>query len=330
MMNAQHDSALTSAGPGSREAISGFLGRGAGDETFRSMAMTADDILAHPALGAGVRGQAQALLLTHQASPRTASPFATQQRWLMAQAALAKYFRNEAIEAGTGVLAERFIDLVVRHDIASRNTAAAFINEMLKYGVVRHVAASEGRRHRPVEPSPTTLAVLLHWHVVHLATLDGLDGGARAATLRARPALLGAIQPLIADGLLASSTVRKPDKTFSLFAWINDGGIVMDRLIVGCQEVAGLRKIPTDVMSVSSLARGLNLSRSQLSRKFAAAEAMGSLGWTGARGKSPLWVSDGFRLEYHAAQAVKLAIIDAAFATCCAQEATVPAISEAA
>jgi hypothetical protein len=58
------------------------------------------------------------------------------------------------------------------------------------------------------------------------------------------------------------------------------------------------------------------LSRTQLGRKFAEAEAMGSLGWSGQRGKSPLWVSADFRREYHAAQAVKLAIIDAAFEAC--------------
>jgi hypothetical protein len=287
----------------------------------RSMAMTSDDILAHPELESCVRRQAEALLLTHQASPRTASPFATQQRWLMAQAALAQYFRNEAAEAGTGLLAERFLDLVVRHDLASRNTAAAFVKEMLKYGIVRYVAGSEGRRHRTVEPSPMTLAVLQHWHMVHFATLDGLDGGTRTATLRARPAAMRSMQPLIADGLLASSEVRKPDRTFSLFTWVKDGGIVMDRLIVGCQGGAeGLARIPTDVTSISGLAQGLNLSRSQLSRKFAAAEAMGSLGWSGPRGKSPLWVSAGFRHEYHAAQAVKLAIIDAAFSTCIMRE----------
>jgi hypothetical protein len=284
------------------------------------MTMTADQILAHPALGACIRQQAHALVMTHQASPRAASPFATQQRWLMSQAALAEYFRNEAGQAGTGVLAERFIDLIARHDLASRNTAAAFIKEMLKYGLVRHVAASEGRRYRPVEPSPMTLAALLHWHAVHLATLDGLDGGARSARLRAQPAMLGAIQPVIADGLLASRAVREPDGTFSLFTWINDGGIVMDRLIAGCQvDTAGLAKISTDVRSVSALTQRLNLSRAQLGRKFAVAEAMGSLGWSGARGKSALWVSAGFWREYHAAQAVKLAVIDAAFEACCTQ-----------
>ena len=91
----------------------------------------------------------------------------------------------------------------------------------------------------------------------------------------------------------------------------------MDRLIVGCRPHADVHtRIATDVMSVSALARRLNLSRSQLARKFAAAETMGSLGWSGARGKSALWVSAEFWREYHAAQAVKLAIIDAAFETC--------------
>jgi AraC-like DNA-binding protein len=277
--------------------------------------MSADAILAHPALGACVRIQAEALLLSHQASPRAASPFATQQRWLMAQAALAQYFRNEAREPGAGVLAERCIDLVDLHGVASRNTAAAFIHEMLKYGLVRHLAASEGRRRRPIEPSPMTLAALQHWLAVHLTTLDGLDGGARSAALCAQPAMLGTIQPLVADGLLRSRAIREPGGTFSLFTWINDGGIVMDRLIAGCRpEAGGLARIPTDVTSVSGLAQRLNLSRSQLSRKFAAAEAMQSLGWSGARGRSALWVSAGFWHEYHVAQATKLAIIDAAFA----------------
>jgi hypothetical protein len=295
------------------------------------MAMSADDILAHPDLGTCVRGQAKALVLTHQASPRTASPFATQQRWLIAQAALALYFRNEAVLAGSGVLSERVLDLVVRHGLASRNTAAAFLEEMLKYDLVRHVAASEGRRHRPLEPSPMTLAALLHWLMVHLATLDGLDGGARAAALRARPAALGSMQPRIADRLVASGAVRSPDGTFSLFTWINDGGIVMDRLIAGCRDAAdGADRIATDVTSVSGLARGLKLSRTQLGRKFAAAEAMGSFGWSAARGKSPLWLSAGFRREYHAAQAIKLAIVDAAFEACFAPTAREYALRAAA
>ncbi len=95
-----------------------------------------------------------------------ASLFATQQRWLMAHAALARYFRNEADETGAGLLAERFLELVERHGLASRNTASAFLKEMLKYEIVRFVADSEGRRHRPVEPAPAVLMALFHWHAV--------------------------------------------------------------------------------------------------------------------------------------------------------------------
>ena len=279
--------------------------------------MTVDDILAHPPLDRCVRGQARALLQTHQASPRTASPFATQQRWLMGHAALALYFRNAADNPGAGLLAERFLELVERHDLASRNTASAFLNEMHKYELIGFVAGSEGSRHRPFEPMPAVLMALFHWHSLHLATLDGLDGGGRVAAFHARPALLNAIQPLIADGLIGSGDVRKPPKTFELFTWIDEGGVVMDRLIVGCrQDFADSERIVTDVTSISELSRHLNLSRTHLGRKFSEAEAFGSLGWSGARGRSPLWVSAGFRREYHAAQAVKLAIIDAAFEAC--------------
>jgi hypothetical protein len=282
------------------------------------MALNADDIFLNPALKGRVRGQAWALLLLNAADTRLGSLFATQQRWLMAHAALAQFFRDVAVAgAGTGVLAARVLDLVEQHQIASRNTAAAFLREMLKYGIVRHVAGSEGRRLRPVEPAPSALEALHQWHLLHLATLDGLDGGGRSAALAARPEVLPRMQPLIADGLLGSNMVREPEPTFKLFTWVNEGGVLMDRLIVGCAEGdAGGDRITTDVTSVSALAQRLRLSRTQLGRKLAEAEAMGSLGWVGARGKSPLWVSRGFRREYHKAQAVKLAIIDSAFDAC--------------
>lgn len=281
------------------------------------MAMTADDIRSHPALEHCVRNQAQTLLSMQEAAPRIASVFATQQRWLMAHAALALYFRNEANHAGAGLIAERFLETVECYDIASRNTAAAFLKEMLKYDIVRFAANSAGQRPRPMAPAPAVLMALFGWHTLHLATLDGLDGGTRVASFHARPELLHVMQPLIADGLIGSHDVREPEPTFSLFTWINEGGVVMDRLFVGCEAACDdVTPILTDVTSVSGLAERLNLSRTQLGRKFSEAEAMGSLGWSGPRGKSRLWVSSDFRRQYHSAQAAKLAIIDAAFAAC--------------
>jgi hypothetical protein len=279
-----------------------------------SMAMTAKDILLHPALEQCVRGQAQTLLSMQEASPRLASVFATQQRWLLAHAALAIFFRNEVKEAGTGLIAEHFLASVEQHNISSRNTASAFLKEMLKYEIVRSVPGNSGGRHRPLEPTPPVLMAVFQWHALHLATLDGLDGGSRVARFHAKPASLRTIQPLVADGLISSDEVRRPKGAFSLFTWINEGGIVMDRLIVGCQQASdGLTRIPTDVTSVSGLAQRLRLSRTYLGRKLAEAETMGSLGWSGVRGRSAVWVSAGFRQQYHSVQAAKLAIIDAAF-----------------
>lgn len=69
----------------------------------------------------------------------------------------------------------------------------------------------------------------------------------------------------------------------------------------------------TNVTSVSTLARPLNLSRTHTGRTLAAAAALGGLGWSGARGRSPIWLSRSFRAQYAQVQAAKLAIIGAAF-----------------
>ena len=43
-----------------------------------------------------------------------------------------------------------------------------------------------------------------------------------------RPDMIKPMPLLVADGLLSSSPVREPNQTFSLFIWLNNGGIVMD------------------------------------------------------------------------------------------------------
>lgn len=67
------------------------------------------------------------------------------------------------------------------------------------------------------------------------------------------------------------------------------------------------------MLSIGDFANWLKLSRTHLTRKLRAAEDLGSIGWLGQRGNSVMWVSSDFYQEYMVAQAVKLAIIDAAF-----------------
>ncbi len=277
-----------------------------------SMALTTDEIADHPALPACIRQQCAVLVQTFEANPRLASVFATQQRWLMAHAALALYFRRNV----KGFKITEFLDLIEQHKVASRNTADTFIKEMLQYNFARTVAGGSDRRARPIEPSETSLQEIHGWLVVHLATLDGLDGGSRYQTCLASPDLLRLTQPLIADALLSSPKIREPEKTFSLFTWLNNGGIVMDRIIAGIADSdVHAERIPTAITSVKEMAAWLRLSRSHLVRKLRDAEALGSIGWQGRRGQSVMWVSQGFRQEYTMAQAVKLAIIDQAYET---------------
>ena len=243
--------------------------------------------------------------------------------------ALALHFRSSASGKGRGVNSAQVLDAVSRHGVASRNTADAFMKEMLKYGFARYMPGAADKRTRPIEPTEISLDAIHGWVGLHLATLDRLDRGRRLQTFLGTPGALAALHPGIAEGLLSSARVRKPERTFSLFTWLNNGGVIMDWLIAGIEETdAEAERVPTAVGSIAAMAQRLNLSRTHLSRKLRDAEALGSIGWLGKRGESVMWVSSGFRQEYAMAQAVKLAIIDAAFADCFRLEAgdTLPMI----
>jgi len=261
-----------------------------------------------------IRHQAATLLSIHAVNPRIASVFATQQRWLMAHIALAHSFKSKSAGTTGGAYASNFIDAIVLHRVASRNTADSFLKEMQKYGYLRNSAAGGDRRIRPLEPTAISIESISAWLAAHLTTLDALDSGDRRAAFLTRPQAIAAIQPLIAERLLQSAAIRAPAPAFSLFTWLNEGGIVMDWLMAGLADISpDGRRILSTVSSFADLGERINLSRTHLIRKLRMAEAMGSLGWLGDRGKSAMWVSADFAREYHNQQSVKLAIIDSAF-----------------
>ena len=280
------------------------------------MALKAEDIAGHPALHRYVQEQSLALIRIYEESPRLASIFATQQRWLMGHVGLAMHFRRDPRDRHTALTTARFIEAIRRDSVASRNTAEAFLKEMLHYNIAEYVSGGDGRTH-PLQPTAATVQTFTGWVLAHLQTLDQLDGGDRLTRFLQRPETVARLQPLVADGLLSSKPVREPNQTFSLFIWLNNGGIVMDWLMSGIDpDYAGLDRIPTSVVSIGEFARWLKLSRTHLSRKLSAAENLGSIGWLGLRGHSVMWVSKTFFQEYMTVQAAKLAIVDAAFNAC--------------
>lgn len=277
------------------------------------MALSKSEILENPALYGVIKVQSANLYAARGQDPRMAAVFATQQRWLMAHVGAALHFRGLGGDTKAGFHIKTFLDAVSAARIASRNTADAFIKEMIKYKYVEVLPPSGDRRIRPLAPKPQPLAGIDTWLRIHLHSLDSLDGGIRLAAYEDTPGAMVRMQPLIADQLVIVRAVRNPERTFSLFTWLDNGGWIMDWMMSNMEDAPlSAERAAVGMVSTVELARRMMLSRTHLARKLRDAEAMGSLGWEGRRGQSVMWVSRGFREEYAAAQAVKLAIIDRA------------------
>jgi hypothetical protein len=276
------------------------------------MSLSFVDISAHPNILPLISKQSSALVATFLYNPRLSSIFATQQRWLLAHAAMALAFREGGAASPRMTLA-RFLDEAQTNGLASRNTADAFIKEMLHYGYAVPTTDPHDRRAKPLVVTAEPLAMLYRWAVTHLVTLDGLDGGQRLKAMEAIPEAFAHLEIEIAASVLTTASIREPQNTVSLFTWLHNGGVIMDWLITSLHEISedGQRYV-TSITSIGEIASWIKLSRTHLTRKLREAEAMGSMGWTAKRGDSAMWVSSAFICEVIAYQAAKLAIIDAA------------------
>ena len=272
--------------------------------------LTADTISAHPDIMPILRRQAEAFLALGVVSPRGASIFGTQQRYLLAQLGAAIMFRSPT----KTMHLTRFLEAVELYRIASRNTAHDFIREMEKYGLIQSLAAAEDKRSRPLKLTEETIGLLGVWVSIHMRTLDALDGGGRAAAFAHNPSMIAKLHPKITDRIMVSKRSVDPDGTFSLFTWMNDGGLVMDKMIATISDFSPKdERIVTGIASLDEIAAALRVTKTHLSRKMAAAEREGSLGWMDKRGASALWLSPGFIAEYVAYQADKLGRIHEAW-----------------
>lgn len=256
---------------------------------------------------------ARQLIAIYLENPRIASIFAAQQRWLLAHAGFALHYGYPG-EPTAGLYAARYVDLVLKHQIASRNTAVAFLQEMLAYRLLVVAPERSDRRTRLLEPTATAKEYLARWLHTHLSILDRLDGGSRVDQMAASPQAIEIMQPLIARQIINSDAVRNPGPSFNLFNWVNSGGVVMDYLISRIETIEGdSDRIPIGPISMREIHQQFMISNAHLKRLLKQAAGMGSVGWTGVPGKSSFWLSRGFVTEYWNYQAQKLAIIDGAW-----------------
>ncbi|MBD9373233.1 hypothetical protein IB238_11450 [Rhizobium sp. ARZ01] len=202
--------------------------------------------------------------------------------------------------------------------MASRNTAADFIKEIVDIGFAYPVEQHSDRRKRLLQTTDVAHQSMSHWLELHLSLLDGLDGGNRADCYRSDPAMIGHLQPMVAGQLLDARGVRTQGPAFDLFTWTNAGGMVMDQLIASieaCGEIDGLaaERLPAGTISVNEVSRRFNISRTHVKRLFDKAIEMGDVGWNAGRGGASVWVSQRLLREYLQYQADKYAIVDMAF-----------------
>ena len=269
---------------------------------------------------AALRLLSGSFIALYEGSPEMTALFATRQNRLLCHALLALYFQKCGdCETATGEAAltrEDFGHLALRHGLASHSVAYAFFKEALKRGMTRPVDQSGNGPGNGVVPSAPALAMLAQWYDVHFQALDLLDEGFRASRfIRRSEALLPHIHPRVSQAFLSHPEVRCPGPLSIIFNWFDAGGLLMDRLIAGIdwERPPEQGRRVTDVETVTQLATSLSVSRIHVGRGKLAAELIGGIGWSGRRGRSALWISQGFYEEYARTQARKLLILDDAF-----------------
>jgi hypothetical protein len=277
------------------------------------MPVAADELVANENFLAAIIRCASDLIAIYNDSPRIASVFAAQQRWLMAHTGFALHYGYPG-EQKSGLYAARFVESILQHRVASRNTAVSFVQEMLAYRFLQPVQDLPDRRTRLLEPTDYAIEHLGRWIHTHLFILDMLDGGNRAPTLQADPSIVAEIQPRIAVAILESALIRNPGPTFNLFNWANSGGVVMDYLISKIPTLdPSIERISIGQVSMKTIRDQFMISNTHLKRLFKQASQMDSVGWEGTPGRSSFWLSRGFVSEYFNYQASKFVVVDEAY-----------------
>ncbi|MDQ0320571.1 DNA-binding MarR family transcriptional regulator [Pararhizobium capsulatum DSM 1112] len=271
--------------------------------------------MAHPAYFPVLQQCARHLVGLYDHFPRVARLVSSQQKWLLSQAAYALHLERDPKDPLSGITASRLLDIMVKFGAASRNTATAFLAEMLAYKLIRDVPGNTNRRSRPLEPTEVSVDAMEKWFRGQMHSLDLLDEGTRVAQLDADPTIFNRAQPIAAKRLIEDMVWRDPAPCIASFVWTENGGLLLDDFMSRI-TTTGTREHPyrADALNFSELSIHYGLSRTHIRRLFARAEANGWIGREERTGrKRQIWVSEAFVETYMAWQAIKLCALDQAF-----------------
>lgn len=293
--------------------------------------MTRSEIFSHTLFPDIEKQIAQHLIGMHLRTPRMSRLKASHRKWLMTQSLFALALRRSPDDPLSGLTATRFVETVMRLGASSRNTATAYLAELVAYKFLKDVPDVPDKRVRVLEPTELSLNGLRSWFNGHLACLDRLDGGNREATSLADERIFLLAQPMGADIMIADPIWREPPDSIGHFLWSDLGGIILHDLIARLDSVD--RSAPMHAcgpVTLADLSETYQASTTNLKRMFKKAETDGLLRWEHARRRGSLLLTSQFVEDYFKWQSAKFAAIDLCYHKALAQLGIVPTGAEAA
>ncbi|MBD9375398.1 hypothetical protein IB238_22525 [Rhizobium sp. ARZ01] len=261
-----------------------------------------------------IRDAAVELLAMHDIAPRVVRYVASMQKWLITQAIVALHFKRENDVSCPPLTAGALIDIFAGQPVFSKNTLTAHLAEMRAYGLLV-AQESRDRRVKPLQLSAYGQTLIRHWLESHLAALDRLDGGVRAARLADEPSLLARIHPMAIQSLIFDPAWACPPASVDLFVRTESGSNILHELI--CRLPTDLQNADEPVclgpLHASEVSTRHTLSRGHVQRVFARARAQGLLTWGLPGNRGDLFVSPTLLWDYARWQAVKFEAISAAY-----------------
>lgn len=264
-------------------------------------------LAAEPGFADAVRGLACDMMRLHARHPRAARLVSTQQKWLLSQSIYALHFERDPADPLSGITATRLLAFIRGQGTVSRNTATAFLAELVAYRLLCDMPGNPGRRSRPLEPAGQTDEMMDEWVLAHMRCLNALGAAELPSGIDDIRRLVQLAQPRTVRQLLANPHWRTPPESVGLFVLTQAGALVLDDLIARITGPAPRdgRYSLLDVRP-SAFSREYRVSSTHMRRVFARAEKLGLIGWSEPGRKGGFWLCQRFFEDYLSWQAIKL------------------------
>lgn len=277
------------------------------------LGFTVDALLDNPEFLQVLQAGARTLISVNDLFPRIARLVASHQKWMLTQAIYALHLERDRDNPDSGITAARLLKFMRDTGCASRNTAAAFLAELVAYKLLRPAAGGRTKRARPLEPTEISQDAMQLWFKSQMSTLDLLDGGSRVQRVETDITIFERAHPLAVRRLLSDPKWTKPPESVAVFVWSESGGVILDDLMARPPSLAPDEGNVSIEVNLAKLAEHYLISNTHVRRLFAYAESGGFVGKLDDGRRGRFWLGARLIEEYAFWQAVKFEALASAF-----------------